>query len=112
MTDSKKPMPSSFTDCVIEFADYLIDARESELDRLRARLMMIWHPIETIPRDGTAILITDGKRVGCAVFVNERFCWADGNGEAIWSGDSEYGGFDDVGWEISHWMPLPDPPQH
>lgn len=69
-----------------------------------------WCPIADAPRDGTNILLTDGK-------------WID---IARWSDKCQHGRFEESpGWQIfdcedgwysvsfenpTHWMPLPDPP--
>jgi len=61
----------------------------------------MWQPIETAPRDGSDMLITNGREVVVA-FFDER---------------EEYRGFNwcagdhfPTPWP-THWMPLPDLPQ-
>lgn len=64
-----------------------------------------WQPIETAPRDGTAVLafwnpLKGGDQTPCYGVVR---C-TDGR----WHYDDEY---DDEDWATpSYWMPLPDPP--
>ena len=76
---------------------------------------MKWQPIETAPKDGTDILI-----------VTSRFQIVN---VARWSEECDVGGFStgpgwqvfecEDGWysigftqdEVSHWMPLPEPPE-
>ncbi len=69
---------------------------------------MIWKQIETAPRDGTVIILTDGFCVyaGCYGSGNDTcngFMWAimEDNWETnAWSDTSP-----------THWMPLPEPPE-
>lgn len=68
-----------------------------------------WQPIETAPRDGTYVLVT------CAgPFVPAVVCWAtDENGTSGWTDDPEFFAWpplDLSGWPLTHWMPLPLPP--
>lgn len=66
-----------------------------------------WQPIETARKDGTPILATwiDSwpKHPNIRpIFYNQsrgRWCYVD----ASWIG---------VGWEPTHWMPLPEAPEH
>ena len=53
-------------------------------------------PIETAPRDGTWLLLWDGAFV--LGFWSSKGTWDDG-------------GFHDDMSEITHWMPLPPPPE-
>ena len=74
-----------------------------------------WQPIETAPKDGTAII---GLGLPPKVSINQRHfgadirtirAWAVG-GSAGWSARNNFGWFT-VGFEPTHWMPLPDPPE-
>lgn len=59
-----------------------------------------WQPIETAPKDGTLILLypTNGDgQISTGYWWEHANCWGAGGG---W--------FDDG--EVSHWMPLPEPP--
>lgn len=52
-----------------------------------------------MPECFTDSLVTDGKRVGVKWLDGDKCdCWAE-NDFAIYSGD------------ITHWMPLPEPPE-
>lgn len=70
--------------------------------------MSEWQPIETAPKDGTQVLITDGTGL-CAVASWEDYAaelydgvgWRD-------AGDMGWGGT--VYHAPTHWMPLPSPP--
>lgn len=62
---------------------------------------MNWRPIETAPRDGTAVLVTDGE--DCEVARNYGHGWFDSDGL-----DFAYGAWDA---ELTHWMPLPELPK-
>ena len=65
--------------------------------------MAEWQPIETAPKDGTWIVICDGRHAGCFL-------------AAYWDGDEEapYKWFTvDGSYHAdfpTHWMPLPEPP--
>ena len=57
---------------------------------------MEWQPIETAPKDGTAILIREARCSGIAV---QYFAgWKYENGSICYL-------------EPTHWMPLPPPPK-
>ena len=64
-----------------------------------------WRPIESAPRDGTAIL---GWADGSFAVVH----WVDwGRGDGDWQ-LTETGSFADDGpWWPTHWQPLPPPPE-
>ena len=59
-------------------------------------------PFDTVPRDGTVVMITCGGPCWPAVVVwdEEKKAWRNGDGHF----DSE------DNWPLSHWMPLPEPP--
>jgi hypothetical protein len=76
---------------------------------IRADLVPGWQPIETAPRDGSEILVSDGEAV-------EKVSWAyvSNSGSVGWlinvnvdSGFNYYDQFTDP----THWMPLPTPPE-
>lgn len=79
--------------------DAAIREREEQA-KVIARLKNPWMPIETAPKDGTWVLAfsPDGETLGVAQWTGTQ--WRD-------SGNSE-----DVEWEwnVTHWMPLPPPP--
>ncbi len=64
-----------------------------------------WQPIETAPRDGRRVLvwIADKTYTGPA-FAKLWFYSTDGR---LGGGAEGYNG----DWNITHWMPLPPPPQ-
>jgi hypothetical protein len=75
---------------------------------------MEWEPIETAPRDGTEIIVTDGRDVFTARYRISN-CANDAPFFAV-SADGEFfnRGTDwqfepDYRWP-THWMPLPAPP--
>lgn len=62
-----------------------------------------WRPIETVPRDGTEVLLTDGQHRTCGYWsANERDPERDPDTGLV---------FD---WllrqRVTHWAPLPAPP--
>jgi hypothetical protein len=60
--------------------------------------MAQWIPVsERLPEPGAMVAITNGKEVSAAQWWNNLRAWAVGR---------EY--IEDV---ITHWMPLPDPPE-
>lgn len=77
---------------------------------------MTWQPIETAPRDGGIILLSDGLLVVVG-------CWSpDCHGEKYpWAFVDDFSPYDlltgDVGvavnafFNATHWMPLPEPPE-
>lgn len=62
--------------------------------------MSDWQPIETAPRDGTWLLLTGEGHVGAGLWLFGE--WRD-------LGDIGWGGMTEP--TITHWMPLPEPPQ-
>jgi hypothetical protein len=67
-----------------------------------------WRPIETAPRDGTAILAWFGQRTGYASrqdVVPVSWC---GWGGGVWQNATS--GHNMPNMEPTHWMPLPPPP--
>ena len=61
-----------------------------------------WQPIETAPKDGQAILVTDGMDCYCVEW-DEEFDW--------WTvDDNKLGPFRLRGSSPTHWMPLPAAP--
>ena len=61
-----------------------------------------WRHIETAPKDGQAILVTDGRGRYCVEW-DEEFDW--------WTvDDNKLGPFRLRGSAPTHWMPLPPPP--
>lgn len=74
--------------------------------------MMEWQPIETAPKDGTAVLVYpatwNGRSAAIAIFNLDKYAKKP---LPYWARD------DDMGRVTcsrknppSHWMPLPDPP--
>lgn len=62
-----------------------------------------WQPIETAPRDGTPVLVTDGE----VVLMRE---WLDGGTPDLIGWHGEDGFMVDSDDPPTHWMPLPAPP--
>lgn len=58
-----------------------------------------WKPIETAPKDGTAIWVAG---VGTMEPVRTQSHW-HGEWQNIYNGNS-------IGWKPTHWQPLPVPP--
>lgn len=71
--------------------------------------MGVWQTIETAPKDGDPIMVSDGEMVECAAWVNGRWVASTGM-TTVWEGDGERGGLMDSNIEPTHWMSLPEPP--
>ena len=86
--------------------DAVIDAQAGRIAELEAaqpeRQPMQWQPIETAPRDGTAILVSEGRSCYCVEWIEEFDWWA--------VDDNKLGPFRLRGQAPIHWMPLPPPP--
>jgi len=72
--------------------------------------MSEWQPIETAPKDGRTVLLTD-ESVGSTPGADDQICFV-----ASWS-QGIVGWRDDLSnlhidrdFTITHWMPLPEPP--
>lgn len=67
-----------------------------------------WRPIETAPKDGTTIFLTNGGWVDTGWWSTSL--WIGGSANAGWVTDDER----EIGivhQDITHWRPLPQPPQ-
>jgi hypothetical protein len=68
-----------------------------------------WQPISSAPKDGEDVLLTDGTVVTFGGWISDVDQGADYEGQCglagWWSLRS------DDGFEPTHWMPLPAPPQ-
>ena len=56
-----------------------------------------WTPIEAAPKDGTKILVSDGKRVDAAYWDYEDWC-------------APYSSANNLPYEPAYFMPLPEAP--
>jgi hypothetical protein len=64
-----------------------------------------WRLIETAPKDGTAILSWDGAQCCVVAFCGCKQKWH------VLEGDNRPDRECPLPWEdITHWMPLPEPP--
>lgn len=63
-----------------------------------------WQPIETAPKDGTAILVCEGENIGVVLWRQQAFT----NGEMEWCAQDCCDGV--TIYKPTHWMPLPKPP--
>jgi hypothetical protein len=88
--------------------------------------MAEWQPIETAPKDGTAILIAGGTYeddeggvsfCGPVPFTGVRIAYWDATPDATgchecWNGGPSGSAYNAEYWhEPTHWMPLPNPPE-
>jgi hypothetical protein len=75
-----------------------VEALRAEVERLTTK----WQAIETAPKDGGAILVSEGHFCYCVEW-NEEYDW--------WVvDDNKLGPFRLRGASPTHWMPLPHPP--
>jgi hypothetical protein len=80
----------------------------AELVQAMASVAPAWQPIETAPKDMTKVLVLGVWRDGGGYFWDVAHCDFMGNWEAM--GEAAMWTLDyDV--EVTHWMPLPAPPQ-
>ncbi len=87
-------------------------------DALQA-LERVWQPIETAPKDGTQVILTNGVSVAQGNWLHsEPFIREHRDLEGRYIDQDESDGYD--GWidfiggmmpEPTHWMPLPTPPK-
>lgn len=74
---------------------------------------MEWQPIETAPKDGTAIDLwaAQGFRLTSCAWDFVEFSCADGSGSDVqgWTNTEGHGSVEGAG-PFTHWMPLPAPP--
>lgn len=63
-----------------------------------------WQPIETAPKDGTWVLSTTA---GIHPFTHQPFV----PDTVQWNGGRWNNGLSQHGYEPTHWMPLPSPPE-
>lgn len=73
---------------------------------------MDWQPIETAPRDGTSILaVLAGKHPETGrTFLPAVVEWSDEVGwREVDDAPEDYPPHD---WKLTHWMPLPPPPEN
>jgi hypothetical protein len=63
--------------------------------------MSEWLPIDTAPKDGTAVLIhlSDTGNIIAVYWTGGKFCWKSVEHETLWCPSI-----------ATHWMPLPEPP--
>lgn len=72
--------------------------------------MSEWRPIETAPKNGESVMVSDGANVGESSWINGR--WVQTScGTSAWEGEGDRGGLADLDIAPTHWMPLPDPPK-
>lgn len=58
---------------------------------------MTWQPIETVPKDDTVVIMTDGEK--------QWVGWTDGE---FWSVETTWPVSETMNREPTHWMPLPE----
>lgn len=105
----------------VEIKDGVIKNCDAEIDRLRAELQARqWQPIETAPKDGSEILLSNGREVAQGWWMHkESFTIEHRDLDGRYLGQTEDDGY--TGWfdhnggmqpDPTHWMPLPPaPPQ-
>ncbi len=108
---------SSHWSCVCSLCEEAAD----EIEKLRAEVQELrakseWQPIETAPKNGTEILITDGVDIWTAVYLKSNiqnyspfFAKSSDNLTlnvgAYWESEPDYI------YKPTHWRPLPEAPE-
>lgn len=67
---------------------------------------MDWQPIETAPKDGTAVLGFTPERAGYVATQSYEIIHWSGWGGGVWENVTGY----KPSCRFTHWMPLPKPP--
>lgn len=93
--DSPKSALSNFTE-----ASNGIDEALSVLTEALAERG--WRPIESAPRDGTYVLLTDNRCNPCHLIARWKF--------DRWWGQATPSGKSIIWTDATHWRPLPEPP--
>jgi hypothetical protein len=89
-----------------------IAEKDAEIERLKR--VTEWQPIETAPKDGTEVIVSDGRDVFTARYRlsncanDEPFFAVSGDGDFFNRG-TDWNFEPDYRWP-THWMPLPDAP--
>ena len=71
---------------------------------------MEWQTIDTAPKNGKSLLLTDGNEVVCGRYwTGDIFMCGH---QSVWcvNFNSEFG-CPDITIKPTHWMPLPEPPK-
>jgi uncharacterized protein DUF551 len=72
--------------------------------------MIDWQPIETAPRDGTNIMLYYPLKEVNESWEGIVFCyWNKWENNWVWSGRARR--TFSRGFQPTHWMPLPEPPE-
>jgi len=83
--------------------DWIPEAKAQSLDG--------WHPIETAPKDRTSILVFEKD---CEPYVAHwsifGCCWIPSTEQIAINGNATFK-YHSVDKNITHWMPLPQPPK-
>ena len=87
------------SECLQALIDARIESDAATIAEREAEIEKEWLPIETAPKDGTWVLIFDG-RYGLKVIELARWIGAP---HSHWGNGNNY-------WTPSHWRPLPAPP--
>lgn len=92
----------------------LADALEAERAKVAAARLEGWQPIETAPKDGTAILIAcdyhrpNRSQVTLAWWEPRVRKWVESQ---HWDDCEDDWNFNTCAFRVTHWMPLPDHPE-
>jgi hypothetical protein len=100
-----------------DLLDQMVMTRENYFDAADAAIATVfqWQPIETAPKDGTIILLTNHKGVRAAYWGNaQRVYKAQSDKLFPWVVLDETNGtnaiMDGGAHKPTHWLPLPPPP--
>lgn len=70
-----------------------------------------WRPIESAPRDGSMVLLTDGHYVDCGFYHDGSECYGHRGGAGFFAEEDRGNLLTASNFHATHWMPLPEPPK-
>lgn len=114
--DPSTPNGKLMTAVCAEVAQPIADQRDKLLaERDRLRELARWIPVEErMPEDLVTVWLANPKHgiafIGCAHSEDEGWCWAKSNGCTYIKDGAIVAECEDDDYEITHWMPLPAPP--
>lgn len=72
--------------------------------------MSEWQPIETAPKDGSMVLLSDGTYVDAGFYHDGSACYGHRGGAGFFCEEDRGNLLTASNFPATHWMPLPQPP--
>ena len=69
-----------------------------------------WQPIETAPKDGSMVLLSDGTYVDAGFYHDGSGCYGHRGGAGFFCEEDRGNLLTASNFQATHWMPLPPPP--